>query len=104
MMTTHANPSDVIGSRPDLGQGGMLAGAATSGHALLSEQELSAWAEQSMIAASGKSRFGHLGTLVFWTVVAGLLIARFFVVDPSTLRPHDGWSSISASSTTPSNI
>jgi hypothetical protein len=103
-MTKHANPSGVFDNRSDLGQGGMLASSYSSGHTHLSEPELSTWAEQSTIAASGRSRFGHLGTLAFWTIVAGLLIARFFVVDPATLRPEGVSSSVSVSSTTPPKI
>lgn len=102
IMTRHASPSEIIGNRTDLGQGGAVASASASGHLYLSEPELSAWAEQSTMASNGRSRFGHLGTLAFWTIVAGLLIARFFVVDPATLRPHD--TSISASSAAPSKI
>ncbi|MBY0380522.1 MAG: hypothetical protein K2W78_01180 [Xanthobacteraceae bacterium] len=52
----------------------------------VNEQELSNWAGQS-VSAKHKSGVGRLGTLAFWTVIAGLLIARFFVIDPAKLRP-----------------
>lgn len=103
-MTKHANPSGVFDNHSDRGQDGVLVSPHSNGHTYLSEPELSTWAEQSTIAASGKSRFGHLGTLAFWTIVAALLIARFFLVDPSTLRPEGVSSSVSVTSGTPSKI
>lgn len=101
-MTKHTSPSGVFAGRSDFGRDGML--GHSNAHAHLSEPELSAWAEQSTIAARGRSRFGRLGTLAFWTIVAGLLIARFFVVDPATLRPEGTSPSVSVSSGTPSKI
>lgn len=94
IMTKRASPTGFFANRSDLGQDGTLA------HAHLSEPELTAWAEQSTIAANEKSRFGHLWTLVFWTIVAGLLITRFFLIDPAKLRPEDTSSSASVSSVT----
>jgi hypothetical protein len=58
----------------------------STGQADLSEQELSDWAE-GLIASGGHSRFERLTTLGFWLVIAAILIARFFVVDPTSLRP-----------------
>ncbi len=98
IMTKRAYPTAFFASRSDLGPDSMLA------HARLSEPELSAWAEQSTIAANEGSRFGRVGTLAFWTVVAGLLIVRFFVIDPAKLRPEASSSSVSVSSVTPSKI
>jgi hypothetical protein len=83
-MTKHASLSSFLNSRPDIGMA-----AVGADHGRLSESELSVWAEQSTIKSGNKSRFGRLGTLAFWTVVAGLLIARFFVVDPAKLRPEN---------------
>ncbi len=59
----------------------------SSSYAYLSEQELSAWAERSAIASNNGSRFVGLGALAFWAVVAAILIARFFIIDPAKLRP-----------------
>ena len=53
----------------------------------MSEQELSEWAGKSgLLANEGYGVFG-IGTAVFWSVVAVILIARFFLIDPVKLRP-----------------
>jgi hypothetical protein len=99
-MTKHASLSSLFDSRSDLSAASL--GAETHGH--LSEPELSAWAEHATITAGGQSHFGRLGTLAFWTIIAGLLIARFFVIDPAKLRPESASAPVSVSSATPSKI
>ena len=59
----------------------------STGSAHLSEQELSDWAGRSAIASSDDSRFAGLGALAFWAIIAAILIARFFFIDPAKLRP-----------------
>jgi len=77
-MTKHASLSDFFDNYPDVGRRAAPLG--------VNEQELSSWAEQS-IPTKNKPGVGRLGTLAFWTVIAGLLIARFFLIDPEKLRP-----------------
>lgn len=62
---------------------------------LLSEAELSEWAEQSTIATHRDSDRSHFGELMFWILVACLLIARFFVIDPAKLRPQSSGDGLS---------
>lgn len=57
-----------------------------TGPAGLSEQELSDWAE-SLIPLGDRSRFEKLSAVAFWAVVGAILIARFFFIDPASLRP-----------------
>ena len=97
-MTKHAGLSDFFNDR----SGPRSLGADTHGH--LSEPELSVWAEQATIAANEGSNFGRLGTLVFWSVIAGLLIARFFIIDPAKLRPESASAPVSLSSVMPPKI
>lgn len=54
------------------------------------ETDLTEWAEQSVIAANKKPDAAHWGALVFWIVIAGLLIARYTLIDPAKLRPQAG--------------
>jgi hypothetical protein len=94
-MTKHAGLSDFFNDR----LGPKSLGEGTHGH--LSEPELSVWAEQAMIAGNERSNCGRLGTLVFWSVIAALLIARFFIIDPAKLRPESASAPASLSSVMP---
>ena len=53
----------------------------------MSEQELSEWAEKSAFLANEGYGVFCFGTAIFWSVIAAILIARFFLIDPTKLRP-----------------
>jgi hypothetical protein len=53
----------------------------------MAEPELAVWAAQTVVAKPDTALVRY-GALVFWTVIAGLLIARVLFVDVAKLRPE----------------
>lgn len=59
----------------------------TSRLPVMAEPELAAWAGKT-IAARPDTPFVRYGAIAFWTVVAGLILARVLLVDVAKLRPE----------------
>ncbi len=55
----------------------------------MAEPELAQWAEQKTVGVNTDTPLVRIGAVVFWVVVAILLFARVFLIDPAKLRPAD---------------
>ena len=53
----------------------------------MAEPELTRWAEQKTVGSNSDTPVVRLGAILFWAVVAALLLARVFLVDPDKLKP-----------------
>ncbi len=53
----------------------------------MAEPELAQWAERKTVGSNSDTPLVRLGAVLFWIVVAALLLARIFLVDPDKLRP-----------------
>lgn len=53
----------------------------------MAEPELAQWAEQKTVGSKSDTPLVRLGAILFWVVVALLLLARIFLVDSDKLRP-----------------
>ncbi len=65
----------------------------------LPEPDLVQWAEQKTVSGKSDTPLVRIGACLFWAIVAALLVARIFVVDPAKLHPAQ--SSAIGSATTP---
>ncbi|HEY0236796.1 MAG TPA: hypothetical protein VGC86_17350 [Afipia sp.] len=53
----------------------------------MAEPELAQWAQQKTVSLNSDTSVVRLGAILFWIVVAALLLARVFLVDPARLKP-----------------
>ncbi len=61
-----------------------------------SEPELAHWAEQKTVGMNADTPLVRIGAILFWAVVAVLLFARIFLIDPAKLRPADTATRVSS--------
>lgn len=63
----------------------------------MGEPELAQWAEQKTLGSSSDTPLVRLGAVIFWVIVASLLLAKVFLVDPAKLRPAASSTSATSS-------
>ncbi len=63
----------------------------------MAEPELVQWAEQKAVNGNADTPLVRIGFVLFWAVVAVLLLARIFVIDPAKFRPAESASTPAAS-------